>query len=470
LRRWATAAHGYPRGDRVELRPDQSRSIAMVHDARVRGGRAVLMVAPTGYGKTVTLSEIARRSVGKGRRVAWYAHRRELIDQAARTLQGFGLEVGHGATGRTAPVQIRSVQGSGDAVPAADLVILDEAHHYVAAQWGRLPDAYPDATIVGATATPERGDGEGLRSIFSALVVCAQVSDMQRAGVLVPCEVKRPRRQLRPDQIAKRPVDAYLAHARGERAVLFCRTVDDAVLFSGECRLLGVRSDVVHEGLKPDVRDGVLRRFASGELDVVANVAILTEGWDCPPCSVCILARGCGSAGLLIQMAGRTLRASPGKTRAVLLDLRGVTHALGAPDEDREFSLDGNGIRRCGPAGQVRLCPVCGTILAEDGCTYCLRATKGPTPLTVANEPLFDWKAERRANDSGDKRAESLAKWIRVAEDNAKNPRIALHKFNAVYGSYPSEKTVAESRRMLREYRDTVQRISESRGPLFGGD
>lgn len=449
----------------MKLRQDQDDAITKAYGCAKSGARRILVVAPTGFGKTVTLSEIARRAVAKGKRVAWAAHRRELLSQAAKTLQGFGLEVGMGSAGRSAPVQVFSVQGVRDVVPPADLVILDEAHHYLAPEWGKLPAAYPQAVIIGATATPEY-DGQGLGKLFQQLVVGAQIRELQQrmqpdgvTPVLVPIEIKRPRRQLRATQIAQKPVDAYLQWGRGERAVLFSRTIDDAEQQVLECRGLGVRAAAVHERLDATTRADILARFAAGDLDVVANVAILTEGWDCPPCSVCLLARGCGSRGLYMQIVGRVLRGCPGKLRAILVDLRGVSHAHGRPDEDQVFSLDGDEpCRRKGVPQGVRLCKVCGTIVVDNACE-CGDVEARRRPTEVVNEPLYDWKDAIR-NDPPDRQAERLAKWLCEARAAGKQTRSAIHKFNGVYGTYPNRTTLARAEVIAKERMATVERIA----------
>src|SRR6185295_11926979 len=109
-------------------------------------------------------SWVARGHIAKGGRVLWLAHRRELVQQAASTLERLGLDVGHSGLKASSPVQVASVQtllARGEA-PAASLVVYDEAHHFAAEDWGRLATAYAGAIRIGLTATPERGDGRGL--------------------------------------------------------------------------------------------------------------------------------------------------------------------------------------------------------------------------------------------------------------------------------------------------------------------
>src|SRR6185312_11439346 len=103
--------------------------------------------------------------------------------------------------------------------PPADVIIADEAHHFASAsvEWSALLAAYPGAHIIGPTATPERGDGCGLGTMFDGLVVGATVRELTDLGHLVPCEIMRPDKYLQSGEIAQNPVDAYVQHAQGRR-------------------------------------------------------------------------------------------------------------------------------------------------------------------------------------------------------------------------------------------------------------
>ena len=108
-------------------------------------------------------------------------------------------------------------------------------------------------------------------------------------------------------------------------------------------------------------RDRILGDFAAGRIDVLSNVFVLTEGWDSPRAKVCLLARGTSSVGPYLQMIGRVLRPDGTGARALLIDLCGVVHQHGLPDEDRVWSLDG--IKRTAEATQwIRQCAVCGSV------------------------------------------------------------------------------------------------------------
>ena len=136
------------------LRSKQRLLVSAAQEAFRNGHQAVLMQAPTGFGKTVVLAHIANLAAAAGKQVLIVAHRRELIRQASRKLRDAGVAHGVIAPGFIAngdPVQL----------PPYDLIILDECHHAVAGQWSDLLTSQPDAYVLGVTATPERLDGRG---------------------------------------------------------------------------------------------------------------------------------------------------------------------------------------------------------------------------------------------------------------------------------------------------------------------
>jgi superfamily II DNA or RNA helicase len=254
-------------------------------------------------------------------------------------------------------VQVASIQTliGREVLPEASLVVIDEAHHFVAAEWGRVAQHYSTAKIVGVTATPERGDGTPLGDLFAELVPIVGVKELIDLGFLVPCDVVAPPKKTRCN--SQTPLDAYLKHAAGRKAVVFAASVAEAYALAKEFTAAGHAAACVEGETPADDRDAILERFELGELQVVTNVYCLTEGWDCPSVEVCIVARGCSATGTWLQMIGRVLRPSPGKSTAIVIDLRGAVHEHGLPDDDRVFSLDGRAIS-VGEA-PVKTCPEC---------------------------------------------------------------------------------------------------------------
>ena len=435
------------------LRDYQNAAIDRVRDAMTETSRAVCLVLPTGGGKTAVGAEIVRRCVSRGQRALWLAHRGELVDQAAGTLTALGMIVGAmSASAMTPPnpfasVMVATVQTllARKLRPAADIVIADEAHHYAADEFGALLRDYPKAWTLGLTATPERGDGRGLGALFQKIVVGTSVRELTNMGHLVPCEILRPDRYLGPAELAQSPADAYEAHARGRLTIVFARNVDLANEYTTAFRARGISAQCIHGETPWGERTRMLAEYRAGRVPVLVNVQVLTEGFDAPETSCIILARGCGTAGLYLQIVGRALRTAPGKRDALLIDLRGVSHELGEPADDREYSLDGKGIRS---KDDAVYCPVCGGLRESgEGCPACgWQPSNDPSkPDSVLGVALVKYAAKRREDDT--KRAKTLARWFGDAHTRGYRTGWAIAKYRAVYGVDPTQDVIKEARK-----------------------
>lgn len=367
----------------MQLRPYQERSIVELRSAYQRGARAPCLVLPTGAGKTVVAAEIIRSAIARGRRVLFLAHRTELITQSVAKLSAAGvndvriIQAAADLGSRTAPVTVASIPTltRWPIVPEADLVVFDECHHVVAKTWKKLADRYSKAHLLGMTATPQRADGSPLGDVFDALVVGATVRELTQLGHLVPCRVWSPLESLDTGRLAVSPLQAYQQHADGQRAVIFCVTVEHAEVTATELTAAGIPCAAVHGELHADIRAERLEALLAGRLSAIANVHVLTEGWNMPEVSVCILMRKPQHAGTYLQMVGRVLRPAPGKTDAKLLDLCGSSLDHGPPELERKYTLDGKGITKA-DRDAIKQCPHCGGVFllraALDGiCPQC---------------------------------------------------------------------------------------------------
>lgn len=444
------------------LRPYQAQALAHAREAYRGGKRAILLVAPTGAGKTRMGAEIATNAVSKGGTVLWLAHRDELIAQARDRLRAEGLpRVGVIASGEptlTAPVQVASIQTllarGPNGLPPARVVVFDEAHHYVAARWREIADAYKESAILGLTATPERGDGIGLGDLFEHLVPVSSIRELQALGVLVPCVTYAPTTRVR--QLSQDPVAAYLARTPGERAFVFCQNVHHAEMlamaFVGE----GVPAATIHADTPWSLRRARLEAFRhqartslldAGTLEkpplVLCNVYTLTEGVDVPEASSCILARGCGHPGMLLQMVGRVLRAAPGKSRAVLVDLCGVVHKLGLPEADRTWSLEGkaSALSQRERDRPLKPCPRCEAMVSSwssdrDGwriCPICRERIAPPSMPTVAPRRLHALGSAASPED----RANMLGRLASTAVARGYKVGWIAHQYREKFGDWP---------------------------------
>jgi DNA repair protein RadD len=277
------------------LRPYQLDAVDRI---TADAARRVLAVAPTGSGKTIIAAELIRSAVASGQRALFIDHRREITKQTMRRLFAGGIDAGTIQAGFPArpsePVQVASIQTlharamrtSSLELPEADLLVIDEAHHARARTWRAVADAYPNARIIGFTATPCRGDGLGLGNIFDSLVEVATVAELIRLGFLVPTKVYAP---VRPDlsgikiqrgdyneaQLAARVnTDALVGdaieywHKLSERrpTVVFAVGVEHSVHLRDEFRRSGVLAEHIDGSTPIEERDAILAQLAAGKI------------------------------------------------------------------------------------------------------------------------------------------------------------------------------------------------------------
>ena len=433
----------------MNLWPHQVDAVSRVLGAWAEGKRAPLLVMPTGTGKTRVLATVAASFAGRCLGVRILVHRAELVSQTKAAIAKEYVEgravMGLGSIEVTTPDQLLASKAK---VEPVDLLIVDEAHHYVAREWRKILHAHP-GQILGATATPERSDGRAMGDAFDVLIAPLSVREAIARGVLVSATVYAPEcdddAKASRGGLAMHP-DEALAQYRDQwkRAIAFCATVEHAEAVAARCNASGLRSDVVHGSLAEDARTRVLERFAAGEIDVVTNVFVLTEGYDDAAVDCVVLARGVTSPGAYLQMVGRALRRSPGKSRAIVVDLAGSVYdsRIGLPDSDRSYSLEGVAIREEGERIRIKQCLVCGAVY-EVGPSECVRCgAKHPPPpkprisrARLAEVNSAAYSAAHRPNP----REAYYEELKKRAEANGYKPGWAKFQFKQRYGYWPKE-------------------------------
>lgn len=424
----------------MELRDYQVRAIDLVRAEYRRGRRAVLLVLPTGAGKTATASQLIAWAVARGRRCLFVVHRREIVLDTHRRLVAAGVPCGVVMAGEKpsdASVQVCSVQTlvAREQHPAADLIVWDEAHHCAADTYRDIRAQYPSAWHLGLTATPERSDGAPLGDAFEALVAPIAVAELVAAGHLAPIDVIAPPTRLQ-SAIGATPADAWREHGGGRPAVVFTGTIAE----SRECvAAIGERAAHIDGSTPRRERDEILRRFEHGDLDVVSNCSVLTEGWDSARAEVCVLARGCGSLPVYLQTIGRVRRTGGNAAkRCLLIDLAGAAHEHGMPDEDREWSLnEGQERRKKSDREALSTCLHCGAVTRYVSrgpqCRKCGAPWPPPERVEVQRQPLAAVvvSATRR------EREDELARLERIARARGYKPGWVGVRFKERFGFWP---------------------------------
>jgi superfamily II DNA or RNA helicase len=423
----------------MELRDYQVRAIDLVRGEYRRGRRAVLLVLPTGAGKTATASQLIAWAVARGRRCLFLVHRREIVLDTHRRLVAAGVACGVVMSGEPtldAPVQVCSVQTlvAREQHPPADLLVWDEAHHCAAETYRDIRAQYPAAWHLGLTATPERSDGAPLGDAFEALVAPISVAELVEAGHLAPIDVVAPPTRLQ-SAIGATPADAWREHGGGRPAVVFTGTIAE----SRECvAAIGERAAHIDGSTPRRERDEILRRFERGDLDVVSNCAVLTEGWDSARAEVCVLARGCGSLPVYLQTIGR-VRRTGGNTakRCLLLDLAGAAHEHGMPDEDREWSLVEGQAKRRSDREALSTCLHCGAVSRYASRGARCRRCGQPWPEAERVEVRRQQLAAVVPSSTRREREVELERLRQIARQRAYKPAWVGVKFKEKFGYWP---------------------------------
>ena len=343
----------------LQLRPYQVEARDAVEAAWTAGVQRPAFVLPTGAGKTPVIADLAARWVARYRmsakqRVLVLAHREELIEQCAAKIRTMAphLRVGIVKADRdncTADVVVASVQTlRGERrrarVVHVGLVIIDECHRATADTYRIIMDHYGcfseyGARLVGCTATLSRSDGAALGEIWQDVVYVKGIAEMVREGYLVRPRgmrvqvsdldlgrVRKSRgdydgaalgRALEGSLAPARVAQAYQEHSASRQGILFAPTVSCAEVYGSALADAGLKSQLVHGEMPSGERRDALERFRQGDVQILANCMLLTEGTDLPMASTIVVGRPTKSQGLYTQMVGRGLRLWPGKSDAL---------------------------------------------------------------------------------------------------------------------------------------------------------
>ena len=354
----------------MPLRPYQTALIHQLYEHWQSGYRRLMLQLATGGGKTVLFAAIAQSFVTHGYRVLVLAHREELITQGAAKLTaitghavgiikaGYPFEPDH-------PVQVASVQtivNRLDQVSGVDLVVIDEAHHSTAATYQRILNHFPQTLQLGVSATPCRADGSGFADVFDEMVVGPSVASLIEQGYLSQFRLLADDQPMQTTGVRSRGGDysagelaaandaialsgslvgSYRKHAMGKRAIVFAINCAHSRAIAAAYNNAGIPAAHLDGTTPADERRSVLAAFSAGELWVLSNCELFTEGFDLPALEAVQLARPTKSLSLYLQMVGRVLRTAPGKEQALILDHTKNYLIHGLPTRPRLWSLDG---------------------------------------------------------------------------------------------------------------------------------
>jgi len=441
------------------LRDYQLEAIQRLREKFKSGKKSLLLVSPTGSGKTVIASEMVRLATARGNHVLFLAHRQELVLQAVSRLQANDVAAGiimAGHKPQSQPVQVASVQTLVRRnKPRADLIIIDEAHHATAGSYKKYIENYADAAIIGLTATPFRLDGGGLGDLFADSVRVATIEDLTARGYLVPVRywahntpdmrgIKKARGDFDLSEFKTSllgdPIKSYLSVGEDARAIAFCINVEHSKQLALQFNMAGIPAESLDANTPNAERLQSLADFTAGKVKILTNCGILGEGYDCPKAEVVIMARPTLSLGLYLQQIGRALRTADGKTEARIIDHAGNVQRHGFISDVEADLTAGIKKKKQDKKISVRTCPKCFAVLpgGTKECIACQFIFPLPKPPKVKAAALVEitsaWTPEGKKSPR-----DFYQYWVKECELRKWKPGAAAQRFKAKFGRWPSK-------------------------------
>ena len=338
----------------MQLRPYQNDLVEQVRKAWQDGFKAPCIVLGCGGGKSCIVAEIARRTTWNGKQVLFLVHRKELVDQIFRTFVRWGVlmdlcEIGMVQTFTRRLKRLKK--------PA--LIITDENHHSLAQSYKRIYEYFPTVPRIGVTATPVRLNGDGLGDVNDKLIIGVSTKWLIENKHLAPYDyyapdiadltgLHRKMGEYATSEIEKAMIKKavfgdvirrYKQLANGKKAICYCSSIKHSEKTAEAFNAAGIPARHIDGGTPKAERDKIISDFRQGEITILCNVDLISEGFDVPDCECSILLRPTHSLTLFIQQSMRCMRYRPNK-RAVIIDHVGNYARHGMPDDDREWTLE----------------------------------------------------------------------------------------------------------------------------------
>ena len=382
------------------LRDYQQEMLERLHDAWEEQ-QSVMVQMPAGTGKTHLMAAVIRENMAHG--VLIVAHRVELIGQISQTLESFGIE--HGIVDRTTldldrktkehKVVVASIQTLARRMATANyandknfrpqLVIIDEEHHAVAKTYRLLWEMWPEAKFLGLTATPCRLNGTGFTDLFDTLLesysiqefidrgwlsdfeyvsvtpenwMVERIAGLKKRGADGDYQMKEMATVMDSQESIAHLYQSYLKFTRGKKGIVYAISREHAQHISDYYVNHGVKCCWIEAMTPAEERRRLVDAYRQGEIDVIVNVDIFSEGFDCPEVEFIQLARPTLSLTKYLQQVGRGMRPVPFKDYVTILDQVGLYQMFGLPTEERDWNGMFRGItdlRNHGKGGRHRL-------------------------------------------------------------------------------------------------------------------
>lgn len=359
-----------------ELRDYQKTVIKKTFNAFENGLNSVMVQMPTGTGKTHVFAETVRKwtsEVEKNKKVLILAHRTELIDQIIDRLKRFSIIGSAIKSGKVADenyqVQVAMIQSlkKETRLPKnISLLVIDEAHHSSAKSYKKVIYHYKvknsEVKIIGFTATPWRLSGAGFSDIYDKLITSKSIKSFIEEGNLSnlkhfaassldlrSIKIDRNKKDyseveleecVRNEVVLAELIDSYKNLANGKKTIVFALNRRHSKDIVERYNREGIRAEFIDATTDKIEREKLVKQFRDGEIRILCNVNIFTEGFDCPDVEVVQLARPTKSLSLYLQQVGRVMRPNEDKEFGIIIDNACLHEEHGLVTQPFSWSLE----------------------------------------------------------------------------------------------------------------------------------
>ncbi len=367
-----------------KLRPYQVKMKQRIFDAWQSGLKSIMMQMPTGTGKTMLFVSIIKdiwdyyfEKKRQLKRFIILVHRKELVEQVQRALY-FKYQLAHGTIGggynedRMFHIQVAMVHTLARdkrlkdwSDNQVDFIICDEAHHFLANDYVKIRKTFPNAYLLGVTATPYRLNNQPFTDFFDILLRSKSINDFIKDGWLseyeyysieatssLQLEIDNLRvlntgdysenamsKALDNKRIRAGVVKTWLKYAKGKKTIVYTVNQEHNKHLCKEFEEQGFRSIAIDSQTPKEERECYVEKFRQGEITIICNVNIFSEGFDCPDVECIQLARPTKSLSMYLQQVGRGFRIAKNKEKTIFLDNVGLYNRFGLPSANRKWQM-----------------------------------------------------------------------------------------------------------------------------------
>ncbi|WP_339035466.1 DEAD/DEAH box helicase [Mammaliicoccus sciuri] len=410
----------------IQLRDYQLELIDGVYQSMSKGNKNIMVQSPAGSGKSVTMSEIARRATDKGNNVLFVVHRRELVEQIRGTFIANNVDMQLCHVGM---VQTVSNQLKRNKVTEPSLILVDEGHHALARTYQNIFEEFPNAYVLSFTATPWRMSNKGFTEVFTDLILGKSVKWLIDNNRLAPfkyysvnllqnIQMKHNAtgefsnasiEEAMQKTIFGDVIENYQKFAEDKKTIVYTHSVEASKTVADKFNSNGYKAMQVDGKTPKDERELAMKLFRSGEIKILVNAELYGEGVDVPDCECVVLLRPTESLTLFIQQTMRAMRYQPNK-QAIIIDHVGNYSRHGLPDTEHNWlehfegtskksnQSDSIPVKECEScyavvASAYTVCPVCGEEFPkEDPTEYQIDESRELEEITEDNIIRLNFK------------------------------------------------------------------------------